>query len=215
MDITKPYIMCIVEKDKFVFYYISTDRICNFGFMNRIGIKTVDQIIKKFEYNDIDEVLFKHVVSENEEFEQFLNTVYANSECVCNRYNGFSFILPIEKEPIYGLDIVYKAGENGDEIDISLEYINKELENFDIWLCAIYSNDERFNVNFIYNEDISKRIGADINNKLHIILKSDYVESIVHHIYDNCEKFINMKPEEGTVLRYNFTKNIQEGERNE
>jgi len=214
MDITKPYIMCIVEKDKFVFYYISKCRICNFGFMNRIGIKTVNQIIKKFEYNDIDEVIFKHLVFENNEFKEFLDTVYANSECVCNRYNRFSFILPIEKEPVYGLDIVYKAGEKG-EIDIYLEYINKELENFDIWLCAIYSNDERFNVNFIYNEDISKRIGADINNKLHIILKSDYVESIIHHIYDNCKKFINMKPKEGTVLRYNFTNDLKEGERNE
>lgn len=214
MDMTKPYIMCIVEKNKFAFYYISKDRICNFGFMDRIGIKTADQIIKKFEYNDIDEVLFKHIVSKNEEFEQFLDTVYANNECVCNKYNGFSFIFPIEKEPVYGLDIIYKAEEDG-KIDISLEYTNENFDNFDLWLCRIAENDKHFNINYLYNEDISKRIGAVTNNKLHIILKSDYVESIIHHIYDNCEKFINMKPKEGTILRYNFTKNIKEGERNE
>lgn len=213
--IKKAHFELVVINDALGIYYVNGDSRLSLSHRNfsRCEYTSAKYLIDKIIDNKNPTLLtelFKYEVENNiRNLTTFLKLISTESEFVTmnNEYDNFAFIMPTKSNIKFNVESVYERIDDS-SISISFNFIN-DLFNFNFKVKeinkAVYEDDDAL-FRIFTEEDSVKHMKSHIESSLSRLLMIDdiadnYLDYLLHHIYENLKVFIRLNPSINTVLQ--------------
>lgn len=213
--IKKSHFELLVENDTLGIYYVNGDnkRPLLYKNFHRNEYISIGDLLDKVANNRATTLLtelFKYEVGNNRRnLSKFLELISTPSEFVTmnEEYDNFAFIMPTKSNLKFNVESVYER-INDSNISISFNFIN-DLFNFNFEVKEINKSiyeDEDALFKIFTEEDSVKHMKSHIESSISRLLIIDdiadnYLDYLLHHIYENLKVFIRLNPSINTVLQ--------------
>lgn len=211
--IKKSYFELVVINDALGIYYFNGDdkRPLLYRNFDRCDYTSVEDLLNKVANNRATTLLselFKYEVGNNKRnLTKFLELISTPSEGENEEYDNFTFIMPTKSNLKFDVESVYERTDDSN-ISISFNFIN-DIFNFNFEVKEIHKTiyeDEDALFKIFTEEDSVKYIKSHIESSISRLLMIDdiadnYLDYLVHHIYENLKVFIRLNPSINTVLK--------------
>ena len=211
--IKKSHFELVVINDALGIYYFNGDdkRPLLYRNFDRCDYTSVEDLLNKVANNRANTLLtelFKYEVGNNKRnLTKFLELISTPSEGENEEYDNFAFIMPTKSNLKFDVESVYERIDDS-SISISFNFIN-DIFNFNFEVKEIHKaiyEDEDTLFKIFTEEDSLKYIKSHIESSLSRLLMIDdiadnYLDYLVHHIYENLKVFIRLNPSINTVLK--------------
>lgn len=211
--IKKSHFELVVINDALGIYYFNGDdkRPLLYRNFDRCDYISVEDLLNKVANNRANTLLtelFKYEVGNNKRnLTKFLELISTPSEGENEEYDNFAFIMPTKSNLKFDVESVYERIDDS-SISISFNFIN-DIFNFNFEVKEIHKaiyEDEDTLFKIFTEEDSVKYIKSHIESSLSKLLMIDdvadnYLDYLLHHIYENLKVFIRLNPSINTVLK--------------
>lgn len=210
--IKKSHFELIVINDALGIYYFNGDdkRPLLYRNFDRCDYTSVEDLLNKVANNRANTLLtelFKYEVGNNKRnLTKFLELISTPSEGENEEYDNFAFIMPTKSNLKFDVESVYERIDDS-SISISFNFIN-DMFNFNFEVKEIHKaiyEDEDTLFKIFTEEDsvkyIKSHIESSISRLLMIDVEDNYLDYLVHHIYENLKVFIRLNPSINTALK--------------
>ena len=211
--IKKSYFELVVINDALGIYYFNGDDKRPLLYINfdRCDYTSIEDLLNKVANNRANTLLtelFKYEVGNNKRnLTKFLELISTPSEGENDEYDNFAFIMPTKSNLKFDVESVYERTDDSN-ISISFNFIN-DIFNFNFEVKEIHKTiyeDEDALLKIFTEEDSVKYIKSHIESSLSRLLMIDdmadnYLDYLLHHIYENLKVFIRLSPSINTVLK--------------
>ena len=211
--IKKSHFELAVMNDLLGIYYFNGDvrRPLLYRNFERCEYTSIEDLLNKVANNRANTLLtelFKYEVGNNKHnLTKFLELISTPSEGENEEYDNFAFIMPTKSNLKFDVESVYERIDDSN-ISISFNFINDMFNfNFEIKNMhkAIYENEDTL-FKIFTAEDSVKYMKSHIESSLSRLLMIDdmadnYLDYLLHHIYENLKVFIRLNPSINTVLK--------------
>nr|DAG06023.1 MAG TPA: hypothetical protein [Myoviridae sp. ctkfK18] len=211
--IKKSHFELIVINDALGIYYFNGDtkRPLLYRNFDRCDYTSVEDLLNKVANNRATTLLselFKYEVGNNKRnLTKFLELISTPSEGENEEYDNFAFIMPTKSNLKFDVESVYERIDDSN-ISISFNFIN-DIFNFNFEVKEIHKTvyeDEDTLFKIFTEEDSVKYMKSHIESSLSRLLMIDditdnYLDYLLHHIYENLKVFIRLNPSINTVLK--------------
>lgn len=208
------YFKLVVMNDLLdIYYFNGNNRVpLLYGNFKRCEYTSIKDLLDNVTYNRDSTLLielFKCEVENNKRnLTKFLELISTPSEYINldKEYDNFAFIMPTKLNFKFDVESVYKKiGDSS--ITVSFNFIN-DIFNFNFRARKIHKDiyeDEDALLELFTKEGNVKYIKNHIKSSLRNILMIDnvadnYLDYLVHHIYENLKVFIRLNPTINTTL---------------
>jgi hypothetical protein len=211
--IKKSHFELVVINDALGIYYFNGDdkRPLLYRNFDRCDYTSIEDLLNKVANNRANTLLtelFKYEVGNNKRnLTKFLELISTPSEGENEEYDNFAFIMPTKSNLKFDVESVYERIDDS-SISISFNFIN-DIFNFNFEVKEIHKaiyEDEDTLFKIFTEEDSVKYMKSHIESSLSRLLMIDdiadnYLDYLVHHIYENLKVFIRLNPSINTVLK--------------
>lgn len=210
--IKKSHFELVVINDALGIYYFNGDdkRPLLYRNFDRCDYISVEDLLNKVANNRATTLLselFKYEVGNNKRnLTKFLELISTPSEGENEEYDNFAFIMPTKSNLKFDVESVYERIDDS-SISISFNFIN-DMFNFNFEVKEIHKaiyEDEDTLFKIFTEEDsvkyIKSHIESSISRLLMIDVEDNYLDYLLHHIYENLKVFIRLNPSINTVLK--------------
>ena len=210
--IKKSHFELVVINDTLGIYYFNGDtkRPLLYRNFDRCDYTSVEDLLNKVANNRATTLLselFKYEVGNNKRnLTKFLELISTPSEGENEEYDNFAFIMPTKSNLKFDVESVYERIDDSN-ISISFNFIN-DIFNFNFEVKEIHKSvyeDEDTLLKIFTEEDSVKymksHIESSISRLLMIDVEDNYLDYLLHHIYENLKVFIRLNPSINTVLK--------------
>lgn len=213
VKIKKSHFELVVINDTLGIYYFNDEdkRPLLYRNFDRCDYTSVEDLLNKVANNRANTLLtelFKYEVGNNKRnLTKFLELISTPSEGENEEYDNFAFIMPTKSNLKFDVESVYERIDDSN-ISISFNFIN-DIFNFNFELKEIHKaiyEDEDTLFKIFTEEDSVKYMKSHIESSLSRLLMIDdiadnYLDYLVHHIYENLKVFIRLNPSINTALK--------------
>ena len=213
VKIKKSHFELVVINDALGIYYFNGDdkRPLLYRNFDRCDYTSVEDLLNKVANNRANTLLtelFKYEVGNNKRnLTKFLELISTPSEGENEEYDNFAFIMLTKSNLKFNVESVYERIDDS-SISISFNFIN-DMFNFNFEVKEIHKaiyEDEDTLFKIFTEEDSVKYMKSHIESSLSRLLMIDdiadnYLDYLVHHIYENLKVFIRLNPSINTVLK--------------
>lgn len=211
----KSYFKLLVENDLLGIYYVNGNvkRSLLYRNFERCDYRSIDTLIEKVVSNrrsiTLLTELFKYEVeNDRRNLTKFLELISTPSEFITmnKEYDNFAYIIPTESNLKFNVESVYERTDDS-TISISFNFINDIFEfNFRVKALhkAIYEDEDTLFKIFTEKDSvkyIKSHMEVSISRLLMIDVEDNYLDYLLHHIYENLKIFIRLNPSINTVLQ--------------
>lgn len=210
--IKKSYFELVVINDALGIYYFNGDdkRPLLYRNFDRYEYTSIEGLLNKVANNRANTLLtelFKYEVGNNKRnLTKFLELISTPSEGENEEYDNFAFIMPTKSNLKFDVESVYERIDDS-SISISFNFIN-DMFNFNFKVKEIHKaiyEDEDTLFKIFTEEDsvkyIKSHIESSISRLLMIDVEDNYLDYLLHHIYENLKVFIRLNPSINTALK--------------
>ena len=211
--IKKSHFELVVINDTLGIYYFNGDdkRPLLYRNFDRCDYTSIEDLLNKVANNRATTLLselFKYEVGNNKRnLTKFLELISTPSEITNEEYDNFAFIMPTKSNLKFDVESVYERTDDSN-ISISFNFIN-DMFNFNFEVKEIHKTiyeDEDALLKIFTEEDSVKYMKSHIESSLSRLLMIDditdnYLDYLLHHIYENLKVFIRLNPSINTVLK--------------
>lgn len=213
VKIKKSHFELVVINDALGIYYFNGDdkRPLLYRNFDRCDYTSVEDLLNKVANNRANTLLtelFKYEVGNNKRnLTKFLELISTPSEGENEEDDNFAFIMLTKSNLKFNVESVYERIDDS-SISISFNFIN-DMFNFNFEVKEIHKaiyEDEDTLFKIFTEEDSVKYMKSHIESSLSRLLMIDdiadnYLDYLVHHIYENLKVFIRLNPSINTVLK--------------
>lgn len=211
--IKKSHFELVIINDALGIYYFNDEdkRPLLYRNFDRYDYTSVEDLLNKVANNRANTLLtelFKYEVGNNKHnLTKFLELISTPSEGENEEYDNFAFIMPTKSNLKFDVESVYERIDDS-SISISFNFIN-DIFNFNFEVKEIHKaiyEDEDALLKIFTEEDSVKHMKSHIESSLSRLLMIDditdnYLDYLLHHIYENLKVFIRLNPSINTVLK--------------